>query len=83
MRNKSLNYKTVLCYCMKFRKNTKSKNPEIVKAKNGRIMALSRCAVCKYKKSKFIEEQEATGLLSSLKITTSLRQIPSLGPFLF
>ena len=35
------------------------------------------------KKSKFIKEQEATGLLSRLRIKTSLNNIPLLGPLLF
>ena len=33
-------------------------------------MLLSKCAVCDSKKSKFIKEQEASGLLSSLGINT-------------
>ena len=58
----------MLSYCLKCRKNTKSKNPEVVRTKNGRIMLLSKCAVCDSKKSTFINEQEASGLLSSLGI---------------
>ena len=46
-------------------------------------MLLSKCAVCDSKISKFIEEQEASGLfsglLSSLGIKTPLRKIPLLG----
>ena len=68
---------------MKCRKNTKSKNPEVLKTKNGRIMFLSKCAVCNSKKSKFMKEQEARGLLSSLGIKTPLYQISLLGPLLF
>ena len=49
----------MLSYCLKFRKNTESKNPKVVRAKNGRIMLLSKCAVCDSKKLKFIKEQEA------------------------
>ena len=64
-------------------KNTESKNPEVVKTKNGRRMLLSKCAVCDSKKSKFIKEQEASGLLSTLEIKTSLNKIPLLGPLLF
>ena len=55
-------------YCLKCRKNTESKNPKVVKTKNGRIILLSKCAVCYSKKSKFIKEQEVSGLLSSLGI---------------
>ena len=46
-------------------------------------MLLSKCKVCDSKKSKFIKEREASGLLSSLGINTSLSKIPLLGPLLF
>ena len=46
-------------------------------------MLLSKCAVCDSKKSKFVKEQEAGGLLSSLGIKTPLNQIPLFGPTLF
>ena len=64
-------------------KNTESKNPKVAKTKNGRIMLLLTCAVCDSKKSKFIKQQEASGLLSSLGIKTPLSKIPLLGPLLF
>ena len=73
----------MLSYCLKCRKNTESKNPKVVKTKNGRIMLLSKCAVCDSKKSKFIKQQEASGLLSSLGIKTPLSKIPLVGPLLF
>ena len=38
---------------------------------------------CDSKKSKFIKEQVATGLLSSLGIKTPLSKIPLVGPLLF
>ena len=56
----------MLSYCLKYRKNTQSKNSEVPKTKNGRIMLLLRCSVCNSKKSKFLIEQEARGLLSNL-----------------
>ena len=37
---------------------------------NGRIMFLSKCAVFESKKLKFIKQQQATELLSSLGIKT-------------
>ena len=46
-------------------------------------MLLSKCAMCDSKKSKFIKEQEASGLLSSLGIKTPLSNISLLGPLLF
>ena len=51
------------CY-LKSRKNTKSKNRKVLKTKNGRIMFLSKCALCN--KWKFIKEQEAKILLRKL-----------------
>ena len=73
----------MLSYCLKCRKNTGSKNPKVAKTKNGRIMFLLKCALCDSKKSKCIKEQDASRLLSSLRIKTPLRKIPLLGPFLF
>ena len=46
-------------------------------------MLLSKCEVWDSKKSKFIKEQETSGLLSSLRIKTPLSKIPLLGPLLF
>ena len=73
----------MLSYCLKCIKNTESKNPKVVRAKYGRTMLLSKCAVCDSKKSKFIKEQEVSGLLSSLGIKTPLNKVPLLGPLLF
>ena len=73
----------MVTYCLKCRKNTESKNPKVVRTKNGRTMLLSKFAVCDIKKSKFIKEQEASGLLSSLRIKTPLREIPLVVPLLF
>ena len=65
----------MLSYCLKYRKNTESKNPKVIKTKNRRIMLLSNCVVCNGKKSKFIKEQEASGLLSSLGIKAPLNKV--------
>ena len=64
-------------------KNTQSKNPELLKAKNGRLMLLPKFSVDNGKKLKFVKEQEVRGLLSSLGIRTPLRKIPLLSPLLF
>ena len=61
----------MLSYYLKCRKSTESKNPKVVRTKNGRIMLMSKCEVCVSKKSKFFKEQEPSGLLSSLGMTTS------------
>ena len=58
----------MLSCCLKCRKNTESKNQRIAKIKSGRIILLLKCAVCDSKKSKFIKQQEVSGLLSSLGI---------------
>ena len=69
-------------YFLKCKKIKKVKS-RVVKAKNGRIMVLSNCVTCGSKKSKFIKEQEASKLLSSLGIRKLLIQIPLVGPLLF
>ena len=46
-------------------------------------MMLSKCVVCGSKKSRFMKQQEAKGLLSSLEIRTPLNNIPLLGNILF
>ena len=66
----------MLLHCLKCKKITQSKNLKGARTKNGRIMLLSKCAVCDSKKSKFNKEQEASGLLSSLGIKTPLSKIP-------
>ena len=46
-------------------------------------MFLSKYAVSDSKKSKFIKQHEASGLLSNLVIKTRLSEIPLVGPLLF
>ena len=46
-------------------------------------MLLSKCATCNSKKSRFIIEQEASGILSSLGLKTPLSKGPLLGDILF
>ena len=45
----------MLTYCLKCRKNTESKNSQVVRTKNRRIMLLSKCEVCDSLKLKFIK----------------------------
>ena len=68
----------MLSYSLKCKKNTDSVNLKVSATSNGRTMILSRCAICGGKKSKFIKNQEAKGLLSSLGLKTSLSKIPLL-----
>ena len=73
----------MLSYCFKCRRNTKSINPKVSKTTNGVAVILSTCAICGSKKSKFIKQQEAKGLLSNLGLRTPLNKIPVLGDILF
>ena len=70
----------MLTYCLKYRKNTESKNPKVVEIKNWKIMLLSKCTMWDSKKSKSIKEQEASRLLSSLGIKISLNKLALVGP---
>ena len=54
---------------------------QVLKTKNGRKMLLSKCATCGSKTSRFMKEQEAKGLLSSLGFKTPLGTL--LGDILF
>ena len=70
-------------HCLKCRKNTENKNPRVSNTSNGRTMVLSKCAICDSKKSKFIKNQEAKGLLSNLGVRKPLSKVPILGDVLF
>ena len=58
----------MLTYCVKCRKDTENIDPKMVRTKNSRLI----------KKSRFVKEQEAKGLLSNLGIKTPLSKIPLL-----
>ena len=73
----------MLSYCLKCKKNTESINPKVSKTINGKAIILSTSAICGSKKSKFINQQEAKGLLSNLGLRTPLNKIPVLGDILF
>ena len=73
----------MLSYCLKYKKNTEGINPGVSKTTNGKAIILSTCAMCGSKKSKFIKEQEAKGLLSNLGLRPPLNRIPVLGDILF
>ena len=70
-------------YCLKCKKHTKNINPQVSSTSNGKIMILSKCAICGSKKSRFIKNQEAKGLLSKLGIKTPFSKLPILGDILF
>ena len=70
-------------YCLKCKKYTKNINLQHSSTSDGKMMILSKCAICNSKKSKFINQQEAKGLLSKLGIKTPLSKVPLLGDILF
>ena len=62
-------------YCVKYRKDTCNINPKKFKTKNNRLLMQSTCSNCKNKKSQFVKEQDAKGLLSNLRINTLFSKI--------
>ena len=64
--------------CVKCRKDADNIDPKMVRTKNNRLLMQSKYSVCRIKKSRFVKEQEATGLLSNLGIKTPLSKIPLL-----
>ena len=65
-------------YCVTCRKDTENIDPKMVRRKNSRLIMQSKCSVCGIKKSRYLKEQEAKGLLSNLGIKTPLSKIPLL-----
>ena len=58
-------------------------NSSVRRTKENRLMLVSNCAIYGKKKSRFIENQQASGVLSKLGIRTPLRNIPLIGDILF
>ena len=65
-------------YCLKCKKDTENLDSKIFRTKNNRLIMQSKCSDCRNKKSRFINKQEAQGLLSNLGIKTPLSNIPLL-----
>ena len=72
----------MLSYCLKCKNSTENVDSKVLNIKNGRTMLLSKCAVCSHKKSRFIKEQEAKGILNSLGLKIPLSKIPLIGDIL-
>ena len=70
-------------YCLKCRKDTENINPKGSSTSNGKAIKLSKCASSGSKKSRFIKNQKAKGLLSKSGIRTPLSKVPKLGDILF
>ena len=64
---------------MSCKKYSKNKNPRISNISNSKIIILSKCAKCTSKKSRFIQDQEAKGPLTTLGLRTPLSKVPLLG----
>ena len=62
-------------YCLACKKYTENTNPKIVRNRQNRLMIQSNCAICGSKKSRFIKEQKALGILSNLGIKTPLSKV--------
>ena len=60
----------MLTYCLKCEKDMKNLDSKVLKTKSGKPFLLSKCVVCSSKKSRFMKEQEAKILLSSLGLRT-------------
>ena len=82
LKNSLSTYRIKSC-CLKCRKDTENIDPKISSTSNGKAMILSKCAICGSKKSRFIKNQEAKGLLSNLSIKTPLSKVPAWGVFYF
>ena len=65
-------------YCVKCKTDTDNIDPKMFRTKTNRLLMQSKCSVCKNKKSRFVKEQEAKGLLSNLGINTPFSKIPLL-----
>ena len=65
-------------YCLRCRKDTENINPRVSNISNGRTMILSKFAIYDSKKSRFIKDQEAKGLLTNLGVRAPLSKVPIL-----
>ena len=70
-------------YCLKCKKIIENINTRVWNTSNDKKMLLSKCVKCGSKKSRFIKNQEAKGLLSNFGIRTPLSKVSLLGDILF
>ena len=70
--------KNMKTHCIKCRKNIENLESKMFRTKNNRLIMQSKRNDCGIKKSRFVKEQEAKGLLSNLGIKTPLSKIPLL-----
>ena len=62
-------------YYLKCKKDTENIDLKIVRTKINRLLMQSKCSNCKNKKSRFVKEQDAKGLLSNLGKNTTFSTI--------
>ena len=62
-------------YYVKCKKDTKNINSKMLRTKNNKLIMQSKCSVCGIKRSRFVKEQDAKGLLSNLGNTAPLSKI--------
>ena len=67
---------------MKRKKNPESKKLRVEKTNKGKLMFLLKCAVCDNKKSRFMKNQKASGLLNNLGLKKQFSKILVLGEIL-
>ena len=65
-------------HCLKCKKYIENINPGVSNTSNDRTMISSKHAVCGSKKSRFIKNKEAKGLLSNLGVRLPLSKVPIL-----
>ena len=65
------------------RKILQTKISNTKRTKQNRLVLISNCAIGSKKKSRFIKNQEASGLLNGLGIRTPLNNVPVIGNILF
>ena len=70
-------------YCLRGKKYTGNKNPTFSRITNGKAVIYVPFCECNSKKNRFIKNQEAKGLLSSLGLKTQLSKISLLNDTLF
>ena len=66
-------------YCVSC-KNTANKNSSVKRTKQNRLMLMSNYAFCDKKKTRFIKNEEASELLSSILPKLPTSDIPVAGP---
>ena len=73
----------LLTLLMLLYEKTEMKILRVAQTNKGKLMLFSKFAVCDSKKSEFIKQQEASGILSSLGLKTPSSKIPVLANILF